>query len=836
MKHRALFSVLVLVIPCLWGSGSQAQNSRKKSASKAAKAQAKVAPQRAKSASDKGKRSLPSRRVVDAPKSFSSAVIQKVQIEGNKKIERDAIEAKMRLKPGETLTAAGVREDIQSLFRTGLFFDVQIYRQDVSGGQTNLIVKVVEKPSIAEISFEGQSELKSEDLLDTSGLKQYEILSLNKLKEAREKIQKSYEDKGFYLAKVESEVTDLSPGETVKVKFLIQENDKVKIGQISFIGNLALKGTELKERLILKEKGFFSFVSNTGQFKQDALDMDTRIVRVQYLNEGFVKAQVNRPQVYVTPDKKSIYITYQVEEGDPFEVGEVDFAGDLLYSKEELAKDLGINKRKMFSYEVLQKDLADLQAKYGDLGYAFANVIPRTVTRDKDKKVDITFEFDKGNKVHFGEITITGNKSTRDKVIRRELKIREGELYHETRKRQSLERIQRLGFFEEVNFKQSTPPDQPDILNLEIVVKERSTGTLQLSAGYGSIQGFALGGSVNQINFRGLGQNLGAGLQLSRDISDYFINFTEPAFNDSEWRVGGDLYQSQSNRNDYRQRKIGAAGRAGYPIGENLIVSGRYKYETTWLEPYFDVVDGVATKTTDETLYPLDTASGVSSSVTGTLEYDTRNDRFSPSKGWFASTSIEYSGLGGELKYTKGSNTLRYFQKLFWEVVWRNNFNYSFIRSNSGKEEPFNELYLLGGPQSLRGYRWLSVGKTKFSQQTFDRVYAQAIATNPSDPARASELASRLAQRPVGGRQQVLFQTELEFPLIREAAIKGVAFFDSGQAEDQIRQDSYFSGAGFGIRWFSPLGPLRFEWGFPLRTTEQSPDSVVFDFMIGSSF
>ncbi|MEI7974117.1 MAG: BamA/TamA family outer membrane protein, partial [Bdellovibrio sp.] len=326
-------------------------------------------------------------------------------------------------------------------------------------------------------------------------------------------------------------------------------------------------------------------------------------------------------------------------------------------------------------------------------------------------------------------------------------------------------------------------------------------------------------------------------LNISRDVSDYFINFTEPAFNDTDWRVGGDVYQSQANRSDYRQRKIGAAARGGLPVGENVLLSARYKFDTTWLEPYFELIDGVSTKVTDEVLYPLDTASGKSSSITLSLEFDNRNDRFSPSKGWFISSSVEYSGLGGDLKYTKSNNFVRYFRKLFWEVVWRNNFNYSFVRSSSDREEPFNELFLLGGPQSLRGYRWLSVGKTRYSQQTYDRIYKQLTSgTNPSTPAIAAAAANREAVRPFGGRQQVLLQTELEFPLIREANVKGVGFFDIGQAEDEIRRDMYYPGAGFGIRWFSPMGPLRFEWGFPLRSNDKSLDSMVFDFMIGSSF
>lgn len=225
-------------------------------------------------------------------------------------------------------------------------------------------------------------------------------------------------------------------------------------------------------------------------------------------------------------------------------------------------------------------------------------------------------------------------------------------------------------------------------------------------------------------------------------------------------------------------------------------------------------------------LFPLATASGDTRSVTGYLEYDKRNDRFSPSKGAYASTSLEYAAFGGDLNYTKGNVTGRYFQKLFWEVVWRNNLSYSFITAPDGRKVPFTEVFKLGGPYSLRGYNFYRIGKRVFSQHLFDML----------DPATDLEVRRRLATRTYGGEQMGLYQTELEFPLIAEAGIKGVTFFDTGIADDGLRSSEVYSDVGFGFRWFSPIGPLRFEWGFPLRPTDASPDSVVFDFSIGSPF
>ncbi len=756
----------------------------------------------------------------ESPPSSELGTISSIEVQGNKRIEKDAVLARIKSKVGGGLSRSLIREDIQSIFKTGFFYDVRASREG-----SKLTFGVVEKPSISEIIFAGNEELKTEELLEASGLKAFEILSQNKIREAVEKLQKMYEDKGYFLARIDPKTEDVTANETVKLTFTIKENDKVKVKKITFLGNTKLKDGYLKDRMGTGESGYFSFLSGSGSYKQDVFERDTQFLRLIYFNEGYVQVKIDRPQVYVTPDKKNIYVTIRIEEGEQYDVGEIDFSGDILFPRQELSEAIELNKRTIFSYEVLQKDLSNLQAKYGDLGYAFANVIPRTRINEKDRKVDITFEFDKGNKVYFGQINVVGNSKTRDKVVRRELKIREGELYNETRRRESLEKIQRLGFFDEVVFKTSTPPEKPDQLNVDISVKERNTGSIQLGAGYGSATGFNLNGQVNQSNFLGKGQKLGAGLNISGDSSTYNLNFTEPYFKDTEWSVGFDVYQSSNSRADFGEKKIGGAVRVGHPLSEDLFASLRYKLDRTTFEETYDSAGNLFT---DKSLFPLDTADGNTSSITGILEYDQRNDRFSPSKGIYASTSLEYAGLGGDLHYTKGNGTFRYFKKLFWEVVWRNNLSYSWISShNADTEAPFNELYLLGGPYSLRGYRFFKIGKTRRS----DKIFNFENSKTPPNP-RAEELATR----PYGGTKQLLYQMEFEFPMIAEAGIKGVTFFDVGQAEDEITNDNFFANAGFGFRWFSPIGPLRFEWGFPFRQTELSPDSVVFEFSIGSPF
>ncbi len=760
------------------------------------------------------------------------ALVSSIDLQGLKKIEKDAVLAKLVSKVGDPYLEENVEQDIQALFKMNYFVQIEVSKDRIASG-INLSYKIIEKPTVAEITFEGNGEIKAEELQTQSGLKQYEVINHTKIQDAVVKLLKAYEDKGFYLVKIEPVIEDIKKDESVRVKFIITESDKVKVKKITFIGNKNLKDSFLKNdpRFFTKEAGLFSFISSSGSYKQEAFDNDIQVLRFLYWNLGYLQVKIDRPLVTVTPDKKSIYVTYYIDEGEQYSVGEVDFAGDLLFPKSELYETTKIKDNGIFSVEVMRRDITELQAKYGDLGYAFANVIPRYNFHEKEKKVDLVFEFDKGQKVYFGEITVTGNSKTRDKVVRREMKIEEGELYNETRKRQSLENVQRLGFFDEVNFKTSTPPDHPNTLNIEIVVKERNTGQIQLTAAYGSTQGFSLGGSVIQNNFRGMGQALEARVNASKNQQDYKLSLTDPYFNDTLWSAGFDVFYLDSReRINYDLKKIGGNVRFGHPVyGDYTRAYVRYKLDKT---------DLYANQYTDPIIFPLETARGITSSVTLTLEYDTRNDRMFPSKGVYTDVAYERTGLGGDLRYQEFSSRFRFFVNPFWDVVWRNNLSYSNIQPlDDGGTVPFSELYQMGGPYTLRGYGASTVGKRTFSQLRYN-----AIGTNDGNPFYNPNLAANTAERNkasnliVGGTKQALFQTELQFPMIKEAGLSGVLFYDVGQAYDEISSSNLLSDVGMGFRWMSPLGLLRFEWGWPLQTDDYNSNGVNFEFSIGPPF
>ncbi len=760
--------------------------------------------------------------------------VKSIKIQGNRKIEKDAISQKLVNKVGSPLSLKGVREEVQTLFDTGYFQDIEVSDAEVTGGVA-LVYKFVEKPAVSSVDYRGNSELDDDELGELTKIKVFEIIDYGKITRGVSDIQKAYEEKGYFLAKVSYQVEEDGRG-GVRVIFEVEENDQVLVKRISFVGNDKVPSSDIKGRMLTQEGGFFSSLSSSGTYKQDAFEQDMQLISFLYFNKGYVQAKVSRPEVTVSPDKKGIYINIRVEEGEQFNTGEVSFSGDLLFSTEELTETASIDESEIFVYETVQKDIQAFTAKYGDLGYAYTNVIPRTFIREEDRKVDIVYEFDKGKKVYFGTINVVGNNRTRDKVVRRELRIGEGELYNETRKRESMDNIRRLGFFEQVDFNTKTPQGRDDLMDIDIVVKERNTGSFQLGAGYSSFSGVIFNAQLNQTNFLGKGQNVGLQVDYSMIQKRYRVNFTEPYLFDTLWTAGFDVYRNESRiPNLYSEKVEGAAFRVGHPIFSRYFYGFlRYKLDNTELDM---PVGRYAT----DVLRP-DDAEGITSSITASVEYDKRNDRFAPSKGIHTSASYEIAGLGGRMDYKKFDAFFRWYHNIFWNLVLRTNFSYGMVEGPQDSAIPFTKRYRLGGPYNMRGFDFGEVGRREFSQVNYDWWRGQNNPTsgyqndNP-DPISDNAEAQRRAQVVLGGTQQALAMIELEFPLVKDAGIRGVGFYDVGLAHDDIVDSFFREDFGFGVRWFSPIGPLRFEWAFPLdRRSELREEGSEFNFAIGAPF
>jgi outer membrane protein insertion porin family len=734
--------------------------------------------------------------------------INQFEIHGLKRIERDAVLAKVTTKPGGILTSEHVRTDIQTLFNMGYFDDITFQGEAVGTDLVNVSLVVRERPVIANVQFDGNERISSSDLKDVIKVKQWSILDINKVKDDVALIQKHYEDKGFYLAKVTYDIRTVRDDE-VEVTYRINDYEKVQIKKITFLNNKKFKDEQLKSVFReTKEGGFFSFMSGSGNFKESAFKQDLQMLTYWYLEHGYVKFKYGNPVITVSDDKKWLYISIYVEEGEQYQMGNIDFAGDLLFPKEELNEELTLKTDDTFSISKRNQDIQRLTEKYQDLGYAFVNVVPKMEFHDDSRTLDVQYDFEKGNLAYFGEINIIGNTKTYDKVIRRELKIHEGELYSGTSMRQSRENVERLGFFApgEVIFNTVSPKGRPDILDVEITVKERSTGTITLGAGYGSYQGFFFTSQISEINLLGRGQALSLAAQYSiRQLSQSLnLGFTEPSTFDTRWTTGFDIYALKFPiPNRWITSKLGFDIRFGHPIVEFTNAYITFKHE------------GIQNLDPDESVSQdvIRADSGILASVTLSVIRDKRNNRFETTGGNYQSASIETAGLYGDKKFIKWVVNNRYYKRLVGDLVFRNSVELGQIAGYGGEVTPPSQRFYLGGPNNMKGYQLFLLGPQTVSSKGFPQ--------------------------PLGGHYEAYSLFELEYPLIREAGIKGVVFFDVGNTWDEspfkidpfvIRADT-----GFGFRWFSPIGPLRFEWGFPIaaRPEEQSP---VFQFFIGPPF
>ncbi|NCN95740.1 MAG: outer membrane protein assembly factor BamA, partial [Bdellovibrionales bacterium] len=516
------------------------------------------------------------------PEAFA-APIQSITVSGNKRIEADAILEKMSLKVSSEPSPVAVAADIRNIFSLGYFEDIRI-SQD--GGVLSVVVR--ERPVITEIVFEGSEEFESKDLQETTELKPFTVLSLDRIRLAEEKIAKKYEEKGYYLARASTSVVPQKEraGE-VKLVVKVEENDKVVVRKIQFLGNEKFPSSDLKRFMLTSEGHVFSWMTSGGTYREAAFERDLAALAYFYGNEGYIEARFGKPRVSLTQDRRFIDISIDVIEGRQFFLGEIEFSGDLIFAEEELREAFVMAEGDVFSTGVLQQNILALTDKYGDEGFAFANVIPRTQVVEGTNKVNLLVDIEKGEKVYWGQILVTGNDKTHDKVIRRELKFAEGELYNATKRKKSLERILRLGFFgNDVNFLTSSPKGTNNVLDLEIRVDEKPSGTLVVQAGYGSGAGFSFGAQVSQANLFGRGQQLSLNLNLSSTNDQTFsLSFTDPKAFDSEWLMGGDLYLTknsvggQGEFRTYDQKLAGGAFRLGRELWEDTNITATYKAE-----------------------------------------------------------------------------------------------------------------------------------------------------------------------------------------------------------------------------------------------------------------
>ncbi len=765
--------------------------------------------------------------------------VDELKVDGLRRVEAAAVLRNVRQQVGEPLSYDQISRDIRAIFAMGFFDDLQVDASEVDG---KLVVTIIvkEKPSIARIEFKGNDELDDDEIQEVVNLRPFSVLDVSALKANEEKIVELYAEKGFFLTEVNAEAVPLenNPDEVVVV-FDVDEHSKVEVKRITFLGNASIPDSELAAIMETREGGLFSFLTGSGTFKEQSFEIDLERLAAYYYDKGYINVKVSQPQLRLSRDKSSLFITIPISEGDQYTVASVDVAGDFIRPKEDILEMISMAPEDIFSYGTLRRDITRLKDLYQDDGYAYANINPIPRINEEDKTVALVYDIQKGRKVYFGRIEVVGNTKTRDKVIRRELLISEGDLFSSTRIKRSQARVQRLGFFEAVDIT-TTQSGKPDIIDVKISVAERPTGTFQVGAGFSSVENFIAMAQISQNNLFGRGQSLSLQATLSSIRTLFNVRFSEPYLFDSKWQLSFDVFDFEFVFNDFTRGSTGGNLTLGYPLPPELIedtlglwgdvsVSMSYKLESV------DVELGGRTGSGNRRVSNVFTG-GLTSSLRASLFWDTRNNRLFPSNGFLQTAAVEVADdlTLSENEFVRYTFDSRWYFPVFWEFVLKFNGEVGVIQStDSQKPVPIFERFFLGGPNSIRGFQRATLGPSR------------DVGADPGDP------GSLLSDFNIGGNKKLVLNVELEFPIFTAVGIRGVFFFDMGNAFDDGQGFSFVpdlfsdstdnfdntlrTSVGFGFRWFSPIGPLRFEWGFPMRRL-LGEDPLVFEFSIGNAF
>jgi len=729
-----------------------------------------------------------------------SDTVSEVVVRGNRRIDSAAILNAVSSKAGERLDSDRTDADIRSIFNLGQFRDVQVSTEPGSAGLV-LVFSVVEKPIIREVRFEGNEALKQEKLLEGLPIRRNAVFSQKDLDAAVLKLTKQYQDEGYYLVQVQPRVEQRSDTEYL-VTLQIVEGKKIRISTISFEGNTAFSPRKLRGVIETSEEWFMSWLTGAGTYKEEVLRNDALLIADHYMNNGYINVKVGEPKVKLSEDRESLEVLVSITEGDQYRIGSIAFSGDVLYPEAEIRKKLKSEVGEVFSRKNLREDIGTLTDMTADKGYAFNNVNPLTKQDQEKKQLELTFDVEKGDLVYIERITIAGNGKTRDKVVRREMRLLEGELYSATGFKRSKQNLMNTGYFEEANVA-SVKGSSADKLNINVDLKEKATGAFTIGGGYSSLDGMILQGSISQSNFLGLGLKANASASLGGSSNTYSVGLTDPYFLDSKWTLGADIYRSEREWDDYYLRRTGFDIKAGYPISDYVGTFLMYKYEMKDVYEYTDAWKQAHDQYGND-LYPI--GQSTTSAIYASITHNNTDYRFDPSTGMVNSFSLEYAGLGGDNKYVREvlDNTIYY--PLWWKFVVSTKLVLGAVQEAGGKV-PLDERFYLGGIGTLRGYEARTIGE----RDQFGNY--------------------------IGGEKELFGNVELKFPLLSEFGVKGVAFFDYGNAWDGgFRPPKVLMSYGGGIRWASPMGPLRLEYGIPINPNPGESTSGRFEFAIGSMF
>jgi outer membrane protein insertion porin family len=746
----------------------------------------------------------------------SGEIVQELDVRGNAKVEKDAILTLLSTRKAAPIDKKTIQEDIEKLFELGYFSDVRIYKRAVEGGVA-LTIQVVEKPAITSIALEGNEEITEDTLKEKLETKLYTIVNEATIMGDVRMIEKQYAEKGYYLARVTYTLEKKGANE-VSLIYHIDEGGKVLVGSVEILGNQfysdadIISGTPgLASRPFARQTAF----SSSSLYQDDFVKRDLEYISFIYRDQGFAEVKVAKPFQFLDVDRDFVRLTFQLEEGLQYDVGTIDVSGDLLFTKEELFEEMRLKPGDLFRYSRFTKDIEMLVDKYGDLGYAYADVNPKTQF-DRDKRiVHINYEITKGEKVYFGKMTILGNTKTRDNVIRREFEIADSELYSGTGLTNTKNNINRLGYFEEVQVIKERDEKQQNLLNLNVKVKEKPTGQLQAAIGFTPSQGtegsqwFGQGRYDEKNQFgRGHSTNLTAKWNGEENYS-LDLGFSNPRVNDSWWSAGTSAFYSNEKKRAVDEVLIEEKRFGGSVfIGRRIIELIRFRV-TYRLQKIM--------RKSDEYMLPRFAEEGLASSAIFSILRNDVDNYIDPTSGSEITLSQNFTGgeiLKGDQQYMETTLDATAYLPIDFSETYRTYFKIhgvlAYIYPFGDEPVPFPERYRLGGYNDLRGYDYWDIGP------------------------RFSLLRAPGGRRTTinkGGDKKMFYQLEYFMPLIPEAGIKSLVFADAGRVYDDdeavVFSDMY-KDVGFGFRWITPIAPFRFEWAYPIIDGQLGDMNIIF--------
>lgn len=740
-------------------------------------------------------------------------VIKDIRVEGLQRTEPGTIFTYLPVQAGDLMSDEKATQAIKSLYNTGFFKDVRI---EADGDI--LVVTVQERSAIAKIDFSGNKSFPSDKM--TEGLKQIGIsegliFDKSQLDRAEQEIKRQYLAQGKYGATVKTVVSPLERNR-VAVRFEIEEGVVAKIRDINIVGNTAFTTDDLRAEFLLTTPNWMSWWNKDDQYSKQKLTADLETLKSFYMNQGYLEFAIDSTQVSISPDKQDIYITVNITEGEKYTISDVKLAGELQVPEDELKPLIKIQKGDVFNRQMITETSKAIGDRLGNDGYAFSNVNAIPEINKEDHTAAFTFFVDPGKRVYVRRINLTGNTRTRDNVLRREMRQLESAWYAGDRINRSKERLDRLQYFDNVNLETPAVPGTTDQVDININVSERSTGSIQFGAGLSSNEGVVLGVSVSQPNFLGTGNRVNAQINTGRVNTTYSLSYTDPFFTPDGVSRGFDIYRRDVNTRSldigtYESSSYGTGVRFGLPLSETDFI-------TTGLTLDFTKID-LASNSPKQYLDFCGNNKGCSSDslqLSVGWTHDSRDNILFPNKGVLQRLTAEASVPGLDLQYYKLEYRHAWYKDVFKDVTVLLNGELGYADSYGGKEYPFFKNFYVGGVNSVRG---------------FDNG---AIGPRDRDPFTGQDFA-------IGGTSRILGNAEVfvPVPLIKNSSqFRLSAFLDAGNvyAENQsIELGELRFGAGVGISWFSPFGPLKLVLAKALNAKDGDRTQTL-QFQLGQQF